>query len=739
MAIIARLRFGERVSALQPRSYLGGDVTVRAEFRDDASDALTAVAGVAFVLTKADGSIVSPAPTVLTDAAGIYRCVVTPDQAGLWAISVSASTSGATNDRREFLMVDDVTPPGVVGPTAVTAVNGRPGPTVVIGADDTAYETGETGATPRSVQDRLRDKLSAFDFAPAVWTSPDDDMPDLLAAMEAAANGDVLFPRRRSYRIASDADLTISNAVIDLNGAQIIQSTAGRGFVRIIGDRVTITGGSSPARFEFSGTRAPISGRFRGYSAFQRAVPIWVEGEYCRVEGIESTNFFNTLCLRGPVVRNPAGAGYTGADTDPTTAYLWDSRALGNYAADIVGRSQDFAITGHQQEALVIDGYLGDGITDVQGIPPHTIYMISPASGGGGALLKDCHIRNGRSRDCEHGVAHKFFYADGITFDGLSASGCAGAMLIAQSAGVRMTNLVARDLIGREGVGEDSRFALYVQDSECVIDGIHCDGRADEEVGLMLVTGASDVVLKSATMTSRFPNGSTSSAIIRTEDSAVVRIGDLFHRVSGVDAKESLFADDTSRITCGNLRTVGTALAAYAGASASVDFGYDPGENQTLDEAAMLSGTTANITYSRRDRTQEIAAQSGVSLYGTSTAGTHGYTARRIRVSRTGSFVTYAIGITVSGALSSVGDLRIGPLPYAARGATGDPAVAVVLGSWSNITVPADSILRAAILPGEDFVRLQLDTSGTRSNVTAAMCGSNLTLQFSITIQTDAA
>lgn len=135
MALVARLRFGARQSARQPSYDLGGDVTVWAEFRDSETNALTAAAGVAFALTKADGTVLSPAPTVITEAAGVYRCVLTPSQAGLWAIEVSSTTSGATNDRREFLMVSDTLAPAVIGPTAVTSVNGQVGPAVTIDFD----------------------------------------------------------------------------------------------------------------------------------------------------------------------------------------------------------------------------------------------------------------------------------------------------------------------------------------------------------------------------------------------------------------------------------------------------------------------------------------------------------------------------------------------------------------------------------------------------------------------------
>jgi hypothetical protein len=148
MGMIAIIRFPERVSDAEPSYVLGGDVTVRAEFRDDLTDALIAVAGVAFVVTRADGTIVSPAPSVVTDAAGAYSCVFTPNQPGVWAVEVSSTTPGATNDRREFLMVSDAIAPSVIPPTAVTSVNGLPGPTVTIDIDGLGAAARATPSAP---------------------------------------------------------------------------------------------------------------------------------------------------------------------------------------------------------------------------------------------------------------------------------------------------------------------------------------------------------------------------------------------------------------------------------------------------------------------------------------------------------------------------------------------------------------------------------------------------------------
>ncbi len=120
MALVARVRFKEVQSARQERYDLGSDVTVWVDYRDRITNALTAASGVAFTVTKADGSILSPAPSVVTEQAGIYKCVFTPDQAGLWAIEASSTTAGATNDRREFLMVSDTVAPAPLGPNAFT-------------------------------------------------------------------------------------------------------------------------------------------------------------------------------------------------------------------------------------------------------------------------------------------------------------------------------------------------------------------------------------------------------------------------------------------------------------------------------------------------------------------------------------------------------------------------------------------------------------------------------------------
>jgi hypothetical protein len=149
MALVARVRFKEVQSARQERYDLGSDVTVWVEYRNPITNALTAAAGVAFAVTKADGSILLPAPSVVTEQAGIYRCVVTPDQPGVWAIEASSTTSGATNDRREFLMASDSIPPTVIGPTAVQSVNNQVGPHVTVDFDSALEASrGEVSGFP---------------------------------------------------------------------------------------------------------------------------------------------------------------------------------------------------------------------------------------------------------------------------------------------------------------------------------------------------------------------------------------------------------------------------------------------------------------------------------------------------------------------------------------------------------------------------------------------------------------
>ena len=155
MALVARVRFGARQSARQPSYDQGGDVTVWVDYRDSITNALTAASGVAFAVSKADGTVLSPAPSVVTEQAGIYKCVFTPDQAGLWAIEASSTTSGATNDRREFLIVSDSAAPAVVGPTAVTSVNGAIGPAAVIDAGDIEVPAA-AGATAINIATSLR-------------------------------------------------------------------------------------------------------------------------------------------------------------------------------------------------------------------------------------------------------------------------------------------------------------------------------------------------------------------------------------------------------------------------------------------------------------------------------------------------------------------------------------------------------------------------------------------------------
>lgn len=142
MAIFATIRFGATASNNTPRFGLGGDVTVWVDYRDTLTKALTAVSGVTFTVVKADGTVAS-SPSVTTIAPGTYRAVITPDQAGTWAVSVDSSTSGTQTRTRSFVMASDLPAPNFVGPTAVLQVAGQPGPSVSL---DVANISGVTAA-----------------------------------------------------------------------------------------------------------------------------------------------------------------------------------------------------------------------------------------------------------------------------------------------------------------------------------------------------------------------------------------------------------------------------------------------------------------------------------------------------------------------------------------------------------------------------------------------------------------
>lgn len=137
MALTAKIRFARQATAVIPRFELGGDVTVWVDYRSPITGALGAAADVSFTVVDADGTVKTP-PPVVEEVAGTYRCVITPNQPGVWRVSVDSSTVGATNDTRSFEMVSGLPEPGFIGPTAVLTVNGKPGPTVTLGLGDIA-------------------------------------------------------------------------------------------------------------------------------------------------------------------------------------------------------------------------------------------------------------------------------------------------------------------------------------------------------------------------------------------------------------------------------------------------------------------------------------------------------------------------------------------------------------------------------------------------------------------------
>jgi|GEM_PF-2718391 hypothetical protein len=110
MAIVATLRFGAVYDVRAPRYNLGDSVTVWADFRDDISGALSAASGVAFAVVRGDGTTAA-APSVVTEAAGIYRATFTPNIPGVWQVSASGTVIGLVSTMRELAVADQSVSP----------------------------------------------------------------------------------------------------------------------------------------------------------------------------------------------------------------------------------------------------------------------------------------------------------------------------------------------------------------------------------------------------------------------------------------------------------------------------------------------------------------------------------------------------------------------------------------------------------------------------------------------------
>ncbi len=350
-------------------------------------------------------------------------------------------------------------------------------------------------------------------------------------------------------------DFVVTSAIkLDLFGCYIKQATDGRGFLQLRGNGHDVRNVDAI----LATTRTNASGNYRGYSADQRMCVVWAEGGQNEIHNIRGENFFNTLCLRGPVEQNPAAPGYTGADDDPQSTYIYTTLTTNNNVTQIWGQTQDFAVTGHQQDGLSLDGYGLRDVTEVAGIPPHAIYMTNDD-----ADCINCSIQNGFCENGTTGVAHKFQRFDrSCSFRNLYATKTAGVANFIQNYGY------AENLIGLEQDDTDggNTYVCYVDASEMVIRGLSGAGSTDSPCGLIYAQNGADCKVYNLDMTTRFPAAGTvaNAAVAYSTGTCSLDLFNVTHVVAGSDRVAAFVTagGSTATIIVDGIRQTGSTLLA---------------------------------------------------------------------------------------------------------------------------------------------------------------------------------
>jgi len=597
-----------------------------------------------------------------------------------------------------------------------------------------------SGAVARTAQDKMREFVTVQDFG-AIGNGVADDTNAMSTALTAAqASGKTLIGVPGSiYLISTDFVISTNPVQVDFSGCVVRQTTNGRGFLQLRADGNDVRN----VNVEFTGTRSFISGtiRYRGFSAWQRMCAVWVESGNNNIANITANNLNNSLCLRGPVVFNPAGAGYTGSDSDPNTAFFYTSLAQNNNVGDIFSIDCDFCITGHQQDSLEIRGYTARNITQIQNqtdlVPPHALYMVNP---DGVTQCTNVFVEKGHCDGNSYGVAHKFIGFATLNIGILSATDCSGAALFEDCNGAAVDSIISNGTVVRlNSSGAPAaapRYGAYIIGSRIAIDYLHTDGVNGLECGCAIIEGTSYVDISSAILRSRNPSGVNTAGVVRCEDNSETRLGRITHIVLGDDTKESIVAIDSAEVTCGSVRTIGTTRVARGEDTSQIFVSFDPQQIDNFDRATAFIG---NVKTSEIVPWYQENLASSTTMYGATTAGTQTYTDREFFVIRKGDEVTIYAKFLVNGAFSGTGDVRIGPLPYAAAGSGSSADAGVIVQSGANITLSAGEFLVAAINDGESFIRLQTLVGLTKANLDSSAVGSSARVEFVITYRTTAA
>lgn len=243
-ALVARVRFGARVTNSIPDFNLGGDVPVYVDVRDTITQEPTDDDTIAVVVYQADGEVLTPALTLTRQSEGVYYASLTPSQAGLWTIIPSSELDYVEVRARQINMVSATPAPAVVGPTAVTTVNGFPGPSIDLGAQHIDFGLGTDIGQTLTVAAYLGEARRNARQAGVVADGETDDTAALIRLFQSdwpkweMPHGEILIARPAAAPSGANSGgaraFLTSDKDIDASGARFITDDLDAEMIRLM-------------------------------------------------------------------------------------------------------------------------------------------------------------------------------------------------------------------------------------------------------------------------------------------------------------------------------------------------------------------------------------------------------------------------------------------------------------------------------------------------------------------------
>jgi hypothetical protein len=566
-------------------------------------------------------------------------------------------------------------------------------------------------------------------------------------AMAAATGKPLEFPG--GVTIVIDDDFIIEDENIQLifhgSGVRFVQRTLGRGVFHVRARGFTTRG---PWGAEYLGGRVTIAGRWRGYTAPQRMCALFLEAGSAQIEKVWGRNMYNTLCLRGPVERIDGTA--VGADDLPAVLDF-TSFAVGNQIGVVEGYGQDFVVTGNQQR----DGYIGfilsRGITAIQNVPPHAVYMLNIGVGEYQGWCENFHILGGAAYDNPYGIPWKFLDFRGCQLLDMTASNCVGHTLTSRTHGCLLrpgplTDFHERSTLADQDPdqGEDPTYPVYafhsLDDRDLVIDGRGAilQGRGGAEVGAVRVRG--DNAGRPTTVIGLKLITDKEVEPYRAEDTAEVIFVDCEHRYDGVGTPPHVF-------TAGNSSTVrarGSSRANHGMFARTVDgtldIDFDSNDLVGFAKSTGIDAPSANMRC--RDRGSRSGRIDTAVLIGLSSLGSNTYTVtgQRVHWWRTGDVVELDFRMRLNGTFDSTGAIVIRlPSGFYTAVSNPDDDIGYHLVLTDGVTVAAGARVMAQARAGMADITLEVWTDQARAALDASAVSATADIQGTIRYRTAAA